>query len=281
MFSHIVTAAKGLFTRQESDETQLKKSNNVPTASSESTIASKPKMVTATRRRKISDFQLEEETQINAQQEVNGKRKSGPANSGRTESQRNKRRKRISTEAAQESENETPEETAEDTKETDSKQEEEKAAPSAKKHFRFDSEEPELPLETQVEETAETQQPKEDNSDDSSDDDDDAPETVDNSAQLSKIRSEAKKLERAKQLSVVRPCDFPISRPSNRLTEKRRRNVRREDSWTSCAKRKRKSRKRNTNQLRTCYLKVRRLFEALVHKTHDDRPCQRCFQMTF
>ncbi|KAF7587525.1 hypothetical protein BBP40_007084 [Aspergillus hancockii] len=194
MFSQIVTAAKGLFTRQESDERYLKKSKNALTAPSESTIASKPKMATATRRRKISDIQPEEETQINEQQEMNGKRKSGPASAGKTETRGNKRRKRTSLEAAQESESGIPEETAEDVKETDSK-EEEKAAPSAMKHFRFDSEDPELPLETQVEET---QQPEEDKSDES--DDDDAPEMVDNSAQLSKIRSEAKKLERAKQL---------------------------------------------------------------------------------
>ncbi|OGM45449.1 putative immediate-early protein [Aspergillus bombycis] len=193
MFSHIVTAAKGLFTRQDTDKAQSKK---FTTTSSDNTIASKSKMVT-TRRRKISDVVLEEEAEINRQQEVNGKRKSGPAGSGKTETQRNKRRKRASLEAA-ESESGTPEEPSDDAQETDSKPEEGKAAPAPKKHFRFDSEEPEVPLDMQIEETAETQQAKEDSGDDSSDDE--APEAVDNSAQLSKVRAQAKKMEKAKQL---------------------------------------------------------------------------------
>ncbi|KAE8350108.1 U3 snoRNA associated-domain-containing protein [Aspergillus coremiiformis] len=196
MFSQIVTAAKGLFTRQDTDEAHSQKS---PTTLSENNIARKPRMVTATRRRKISNTLPEEEPEINGQQEVNGKRKSGPAGSGKMETQRNKRRKRTSLEAAQENENGTPEEPSEDTKNTDSKKEEEKPAPGAKKHFRFDSEEPDVPLDIQVEETAETEQAKEDSNDDSSDDDD-APEVVDNSAQLSKIKSDAKKLEKARQI---------------------------------------------------------------------------------
>lgn len=197
MFSHIVTAAKGLFTRQDTDKAQSK---NFTTTSSDNAIASTSKMVT-TRRRKISDIVPEEEPEINGQQEVNGKRKSGPAGSGKMETQRNKRRKRASLEAA-EGESGTPEEPSEDTQETDSKQEEEKSAPAPKKHFRFDSEEPEVPLDTQIEETAETQQAKEDSGDDSSDDDE-APEAVDNSAQLSKVKAQAKKMEQAKQLSVI------------------------------------------------------------------------------
>lgn len=197
MFSHIVTAAKGLFTRQDTDKAQSK---NSTIASSDNT-----KMVT-TRRRKISDIVPEEEPEINGQQEVNGKRKSGPASSGKTETQRNKRRKRASLEAA-ESESGTPEEPSEDTQETDFKQEDEKSAPAPQKHFRFDSEEPEVPLDMEIEETAETQQAKEDSGDDSSDDDE-APEAVDNSAQLSKVRAQAKKMEKAKQLSVI-DLDFP------------------------------------------------------------------------
>ncbi|KAE8378370.1 U3 snoRNA associated-domain-containing protein [Aspergillus bertholletiae] len=188
MFSHIVTAAKGLFTRQDSEKVQSKK---YITTSSDNTIASKSKMVT-TRRRKISDIVPEEEPETNGQQEVNGKRKSGPANSGKADIQRSKRRKR----ASLESESGAPEEPSEDFQETDSKQEE-KSAPAPKKHFRFDSEEPEAPLDMQIEETAETK-PAEDSGDDSSDDE--APEAVDNSAQLSKAKAQAKKMEMAKQL---------------------------------------------------------------------------------
>ncbi|KAE8148452.1 U3 snoRNA associated-domain-containing protein [Aspergillus avenaceus] len=169
-------------------------------------------MVTATRRRRISDFPPEKEPVLE-QLETNGKRKSGPANSKKADTTpRNKRRKQSNVEAAEAkevaSEDNTTSEPQEETESTPAAEEvedvspepkeEANPAPAPKKHFRFDSEEPEVPMDTHVEETAETQQAQEDNSDDS--DDDEAPETVDNSAQLSKIKLEAKKQEQARQL---------------------------------------------------------------------------------
>lgn len=67
------------------------------------------------------------------------------------------------------------------------------------KHFRFDSEEPELPVEMETE-VPEPQQKDQDNEDSS--DDDEAPEAIDNSAEMSKIRLEARKREQARQMLV-------------------------------------------------------------------------------
>jgi U3 small nucleolar RNA-associated protein 16 len=78
---------------------------------------------------------------------------------------------------------------------------EDKAPVEKKNHFRFDSEEPELP-ETLPEETAEEPM-QEDEDEDEDSDDDDAPEAIDNSAQLLKMKEQAKKREAANQLYVL------------------------------------------------------------------------------
>jgi U3 small nucleolar RNA-associated protein 16 len=95
-----------------------------------------------------------------------GKRKSEPVGAEPTETQsKNKRRKRSSLEATtQESEskpssNKKSKRMTEPTEEPEEQQEEEKkpsAAPAAKKHFRFDSEEPEIPEVAAVEDTTES-----------------------------------------------------------------------------------------------------------------------------
>ncbi|OOF99599.1 hypothetical protein ASPCADRAFT_40228 [Aspergillus carbonarius ITEM 5010] len=154
-------------------------------------------MVTATRQRKFAAEKPSTEPNGNGSAETNGKRKSEPVAAEPTETtQTNKRRKRSSLEAAQEPESKPSSKKSKTTEKSESKPEQ-PAAPMPKKHFRFDSEEPELP-EVVAEETTETRQGVEDSDDDSSDDE--APETVDNSAQRSKIRMEAKKQERAKQI---------------------------------------------------------------------------------
>ncbi|PYI08281.1 hypothetical protein BO78DRAFT_311079 [Aspergillus sclerotiicarbonarius CBS 121057] len=195
MFSQIVTAAKGLFSRQDSDEASLPNlHSNSGSTSSTSSGANTPKMVTATRQRKFAAT----EPNANGSAETNGKRKSEPVVAEPTETtQINKRRKRSSLEAAQEPESKPSSKKSKTTEKSEPKQEEQSSAPVPKKHFRFDSEEPELP-EVAAEETTETRQEVEDSEDDS--DDDEAPETVDNSAQRSKIKLEAKKQERAKQI---------------------------------------------------------------------------------
>ncbi|GKZ62529.1 hypothetical protein AnigIFM49718_009948 [Aspergillus niger] len=211
MFSQIVTAAKGLFSRQDSDESSLKNlrpTTTTTTSGAPSGIKSSsntPKMVTATRQRKFPAEQQQSSTEpeVNGS---NGKRKSEPVGAEPTETQsKNKRRKRSSLEATtQESEgkpssNKKSKKMTEPAEEPEEQSEEEKkpsAAPAAKKHFRFDSEEPEIPEVAAVEDTTEAQQDQ----DDESSDDDEAPETVDNSAQLSKMRMEAKKQERARQI---------------------------------------------------------------------------------
>jgi U3 small nucleolar RNA-associated protein 16 len=106
----------------------------------------------------------------------------------------NKRRKRNSLEA-QDTINEDTTPDAVNESATD----EEDSAP--KKHFRFGSEDPETSVpETQPEPVPAKLQQEED---EDSDSDDDVPETIDNSAQLLKIKEQARKQEKAKQQYVI------------------------------------------------------------------------------
>lgn len=192
MFSHIVTAAKGLFARQSSNEPPSTQPDSSPiNPSALSAPADNSKMVTATRRRTFSPVRPAAETNGNGSEKKNGKRKSGAVNTA-VEVQVIKKRK-TSPEI-------TPEEDASQIEEPQPQQEanaetEEKAAPPAKKHFRFDSEEPELPVEIPMEEPEKQPEPAEEDSSD----DDEAPEAVDNSAEMSRLRQEAKKQEEIKQ----------------------------------------------------------------------------------
>ncbi|KKK23420.1 hypothetical protein P175DRAFT_0525034 [Aspergillus ochraceoroseus IBT 24754] len=138
-------------------------------------------MVTATRRRTIEPI---EDVETNGVNEINGKRKSQPANPTNTEPQSNKRRKKSTPPAIDQKEL------------TDAK--DEGTVPLAKKnHFRFDSEEPVLP---DIAEPEEADEPTAVQDDEENSSDDEAPETVDNSAQLSRIMSAARKQERARQM---------------------------------------------------------------------------------
>lgn len=161
MFSHLVTAAKGLFARNEQESDDL------------------TTMVSATRRGVVGAAKSATEPAMN------GKRKAESATTKKAEGQQAKRRKRDSLEA---------------TETTPDGQDQAPTAPSAQtKHMRFDSEEPELPEATQPEEISETPNQKLDDDDS----DDDAPEAINNSAQLLKIKEQAKKLEVAKQMYVL------------------------------------------------------------------------------
>jgi U3 small nucleolar RNA-associated protein 16 len=166
MFANLVTAAKGLFTRQPEEQ-----------ESQSAGTSANSKMVTATRRADV------------APEIANGKRKAQSASASKSEDQQTKRRRRSDPKATgtdQEAVKHTPAEKSSVNAEK---------APAGKK-IRFDSEEPE-PLETQPEEISETPTQDDDDEDDS---DDDAPETINNSAQLLKMKEQAKKQEAAKQL---------------------------------------------------------------------------------
>ncbi|RLL98586.1 hypothetical protein CFD26_103150 [Aspergillus turcosus] len=196
MFSHIVTAAKGLFAPQEVDETKLDTSNTTSSTST-SPIGREAKMVTATRRRNLETSSTASGESTGASTPANGKRKPESTSAGKPESQHNKRRKRSSLEAGDEPERESSTETSIAMVESESKREEAQTPAAKTKHFRFDSEEPELPVEMETE--VPEPQPQDQDNEDSSDDDE-APEAIDNSAQMSKIRLEAKKQERARQI---------------------------------------------------------------------------------
>lgn len=166
MFAHFVTAAKGLFTRQPEEQ-----------ESYSSTSTDNPKMVTTTRQGKVTP-----------EVATSGKRKAQSASAGKTEAQQTKRIRRSDPMAgADHATKNTPGKTS---------QVKTEKAPAGKK-IRFDSEEPEQ-FETQAEEISETPNPD----DDEDDSDDDAPETINNSAQLLKMKEQAKKQEAAKQLYV-------------------------------------------------------------------------------
>ncbi|KAG0160699.1 hypothetical protein PDIDSM_8229 [Penicillium digitatum] len=166
MFAHLVTAAKGLFTRQpEEQEFQ-----------SAGTLATNSSMAPAIRRGN------------DAPETASGKRKSHSASASKTENQQTKRRRRSDPKATGTDEDATKPTPAEKSNVIGDK------APAAKK-IRFDSEEPET-VEAQPEEISEAPT----HEDDEDDSDDDAPETIDNSAQLLKMKEQAKKQEAAKQL---------------------------------------------------------------------------------
>ncbi|KAJ5784094.1 uncharacterized protein N7518_009771 [Penicillium psychrosexuale] len=165
MFAHLVTAAKGLFTRQPEEEEPQ----------SAGTSATNSKMATATRRANVA-------TEV-----ASGKRKAQSASASKTEDQQTKRRRRSDPKATG---------TADATKHIPEKSIVIGDKAPAGKKTRFGSEEPET-LETQPEEISETPTQGDDDEDDS---DDDAPETIDNSAQLLKMKEQAKKQEASKQL---------------------------------------------------------------------------------
>lgn len=181
MLSQFVTAAKGILFAEQNPNN----SSNIATPEPEHTApATNSKMVTTRRSAAhVADIPTED-AGLNGSLESNGKRKSDNSTSETPEAKGSKRRKRSRIQVVEQEVTHDKE---------DAKEE---AAP--KKHFRFDSEEPVLPEPTETEEPIDAQQ--EDQDEGSSDDE--APETVDNSAQLSKIKSEARKQEKARQMFV-------------------------------------------------------------------------------
>ncbi|ODM16128.1 hypothetical protein SI65_08562 [Aspergillus cristatus] len=167
MFSHLVTAAKGLLTRHNADEASPAK----PTAITDN----EPKMVTTRRGNKAAA-----EPETNGTPVANGK-----MNTGKKDGQSNKRRR---------SETEVSEDAQDESEVEGSESKQEQAAPEKKGHIKFGSEEPELPEEIPTEEA-----PVDNQEDDDESSDDDAPEAIDNSAQLSKIKLEAQKQEKLRQ----------------------------------------------------------------------------------
>ncbi|KAJ6090467.1 hypothetical protein N7486_009282 [Penicillium sp. IBT 16267x] len=172
MLSHLVTAAKGLFARSESQENPADPAGAFAATTSE--------MVTSTRGETAAAKDASKSPKTNGAVKQ-GKRKAP------TDEQKTKRQKRNSLEAAEIDNEENGSPKTEEKKSTESE---------PKSHFRFGSEEPTVP-EPQPEQIP--QAPNNDEEDDSSDDDE-APETIDNSAQLLQMKEKAKKQEKAKQL---------------------------------------------------------------------------------
>ncbi|KAJ5175881.1 uncharacterized protein N7482_001758 [Penicillium canariense] len=182
MFSNFVTAAKGLFARHESQDALAD-----PAGASAATTSD---MVTATRRGTVMSTPTEEPT-INGVGK-HGKRKAQPVTSEKTNNKQIKRRKKNILEA-EGATNEAEDLTIGTPKEPATNGEDSEP----KKHFRFGSEDPEPAVLESLSDAA-PEKPAQD--EDEEDSDDDAPETIDNSAQLLKIKEQAKKQEKAKLL---------------------------------------------------------------------------------
>lgn len=195
MFSHIVTAAKGLFTRQEPQDALAD-----PAGASDTTTSN---MVSTTKGGAVESEVSTDPPQTNGVAK-HGKRKAQPANTEKTDDKQSKRRKRVSSDAADTTHDESSKKTA-----LNDGKDQKPPASASRKHFRFDSEEPFVPEETQPEEVPQASSHDEEEEDS----DDDAPETIDNSAQLLKMKEQAKKQEKAKQQYVPPASSYLLPWP--------------------------------------------------------------------
>lgn len=188
MFSHLVTAAKGFLKRQDAED-----------ASSDTTLDNNPKMARVTRRSSGAEKSEPESTVA-----VNGNGNSRQSIAG-TKGGKNNKRQRSSAQ-----ENGVLDESQDGISGSEPAQKD-----SAEKggHIRFGSEEPEIPEEIEAEKESEAGSQNQDEEEEDSDDD--APETVDNSAQLSKMKQQAQKREQARQRLVFLCYPFCQSHPNN------------------------------------------------------------------
>ncbi|KKZ66306.1 hypothetical protein EMCG_07970 [[Emmonsia] crescens] len=224
MLSHFVTAARGLFARQDSGAEE-----ETPPSPDQTTnpIPSNPstKMVSATRRTVFSTTTAE--VDVDSSPATNGKRKI-TTSKRETESQAPKRRKQkgpnsMSSLAAESVDAEKsivkklPFRTADssDIVDPETQPGEEKSGPSTSSskerdevttdsnakstHVRFGNEDPALEVNGHNERVMKEEKPKASRDVEDSDDDDEAPETVDNTAQLRKLKDAARKEAQAKQ----------------------------------------------------------------------------------
>lgn len=183
MFAHLVTAAKGLFPRSESQDALADPRDTT----TNSNMGSSPKQG-------ATETELSGERQETSGTKY-GKRKAQLANNEKNDD-KSKRRKRNSHGAEDSTESEPLKKSG-----LKGNKAHGTTVPAPRKHFRFDSEEPVVPEETQPDE-APRDVSREDEDEDS---DDEAPEAIDNSAQLLKIKEQAKKQEKARQLYVLYP----------------------------------------------------------------------------
>ncbi|KAK2793309.1 hypothetical protein FQN51_001305 [Onygenales sp. PD_10] len=232
MLSQFVTAARGLFARQdpaledastpEQAQTQQQTPGNKGSSSSKRQSKTASNMVSATRRT-VFGADAVDSSPITRSAAASGKRKIGSSSKGEADSQAPKRRKKRASNVAslpasgdEEEEKspavkklpirtvDTPEKTPNgqlDSPVSEVKQSEEGSESNAKStHMRFGSEEPEAEVNgDRKEETPVEEAPKEIMETEDEDSDDEAPETVDNAAQLRKLKEAAKKEEQAKQ----------------------------------------------------------------------------------
>lgn len=183
MFAHLVTAAKGLFTRPESQDALADPAGASATPTSN--------MLSTTRQEAALHEVSDKESKTNGVAK-HQKRKAEPATVERSDDKQSKRRKKNSLDAADATDGNTWKESA-----MNGNKDQTSAVSGPKKHFRFDSEEPSVPEETQIEEAQAPQASS--HEEEEEDSDDDAPETIDNSAQLLKLKEQAKKQETARQ----------------------------------------------------------------------------------
>lgn len=206
MFSQLVTAAKGLLHRQQSAEEPVTAAataaerENRPRRSQIASTTSTANMVTATRRGVIAAAKTIADVGVDGPDAAdgNGKRKARPVSAGESDNTTtSKRRKRQS--LGDEGRTADNVATVNESEKNGLAGKDVSAAPSGR-HMRFGSEEPDLPLEPQPEEESVPLTAPNGDDEDEDGSDDEAPEAIDNSAQLSQIRAEARKQEMAKSM---------------------------------------------------------------------------------
>lgn len=198
MFSHIFTAARGLFTGQVPAQPNQPSSGSsaletYPPYPSSSVPTPSSKMTEETSKMLTPAVVIESPV-------TNGKRKvqsTTLTNAGGHEN--NSKRRRTTNTIPEEARNGTVNGTSGD-QDTGVEKQGQNGDLKKGNHMRFGSEEPVLPLDTTVEETSTVLQNGQGHDEESSDDE--APEAVDNSTQLTNIKAEAKKRENVKQRSV-------------------------------------------------------------------------------
>ncbi|KAK2756749.1 hypothetical protein FQN54_005195 [Arachnomyces sp. PD_36] len=209
MLSHIVTAAKGLFSTPEPTEGDQ---SEAPHDQGSTVLPERPKVMVSTRRTRYGTADAENSADIGAPSPGRGKRKSRSAQPNGAESQAKKRKTSPEGDSAvavvvnvvpdtrqngpiiEETGSSGDEGSAVVSSPAKSKSPRETTAKST--HMRFDSEEPiSIPKE---DEDAIPEMKAPEPADDESSDDDEAPEALDNSTQLANVKAAQQNAEQAK-----------------------------------------------------------------------------------
>lgn len=232
MLSHIVTAAKGLFSTQELAEEDPA---TTPHDQASAILPERPKIMVSTRRTRYGTADAEDSSNTGTSSDGSGKRKSRSTLPNNTESQPKKRKTSSEANSAiavvvndtpDTRQNGTIDEEADSTDgdgvsvaPTTGNSKSPSGVTEKSTHMRFGSEEYIPAPNGEVDTVPETNQPEA--GDDESSDDDEAPETLDNTTQLANMKATQQNAEQAKlryhshERSSVLLCVLIVSLDTN------------------------------------------------------------------